>query len=397
MPVFNRRTLLASGAGLCFTLAACHMKTVSVASSLSFDRDIALLFKEEMEGVNVPGMAIGLAKNGIIRHVQGFGYANIEHQTPVTVNSMFALASVTKTVTALAVMQLVDANLIHLDDAVAPHLDFALINPHHPDKEITFRQLLQHTSSISDKKAYEVDLRTHGGDTTMSLETLVKSYLVVGGKLYDGKKCFTREHPGTIWAYSNVGYALLGYLVQRITKKEFSKSTRDTIFKPLGLAHMCWTIAEVPKDSRVTPYDYSDDKYVAEKPVGFPDAPAGMLRGSVEDILKFTSACANEGKHDGARILSKKSCEMMMVMEDIHGIPPYLTGQGLAWSAAVIKETAIPSHWGGDPGVYTAAYADPIRKTAVVVLMNRSATAQSRDILRGIVTKLFDLSDEMGI
>lgn len=359
-----------------------------------FNNDLKTFINNELISSNISGMAVGLAKNGVILYTDAFGYANIKQKVPVTTSSIFPIASITKIFTAASIMQLVDAGHIKLDDPIAPHLDFKITNPYHPKDQITFRHLLMHTSSLSDQKAYEVDLRTHGGDTSMSLETLLKEYLLPNGKLYDAKKCFSSEKAGEKWGYSNIGYSLLGYLAQRITNKKFDRLIRKTIFIPLRLNHMYWTISETPKMLSVTPYSYRDGKFIAEKPVGFPDAPAGMLRGSVIDVLKFASASANHGIHNNMRILTSRSAHAMLEMKKINGLPPYLNAHGLAWSASKIEDTYIPSHWGGDPGVFTAAYADSKSKTAVVILMNNTATQENRNSLRKIVAKLVKISNQ---
>ncbi len=117
-------------------------------------------------------MALGYARDGQVALARGYGVADLASRRPVTADTVFPLASVTKTVTATAVMQLVEQGRLQLDEAVAPHLGFPLANRRHPAAPITVRQLLTHTSGLSDAKYYAIDFRTAGADATLGLEAL---------------------------------------------------------------------------------------------------------------------------------------------------------------------------------------------------------------------------------
>lgn len=151
----------------------------------------------EMRRANIPGLALGLAFEGIVRFVQAYGYADIQRQRPVTTDTMFHIASITKTVTATAIMQLVDEGRLKLDEPVSGHLDFPLNNPHHPAVPITFRHLLMHTSSISDANYYAIDFRQQGRDATLPLANFLKDYLVPDGRTYSKETCFSKAAPGS--------------------------------------------------------------------------------------------------------------------------------------------------------------------------------------------------------
>eukprot|EP01041_Mallomonas_annulata_P029755 gene29755-51791_t len=159
---------------------------------------------------------------------------------------VFDLASVTKVITATAVMQLVDEGRADLDAPVAPHLDFALANPRHPEAPITLRQLLNHTSSLSDALYYDVDVRVPGRDATQPLAGLLADFLAPGGRHYSAEKSFSDAVPGTAWDYCNLGYAVLGQAASRIAGEDLRERSRRTIFAPLGLRNTSWTLAGTP-------------------------------------------------------------------------------------------------------------------------------------------------------
>lgn len=343
---------------------------------------------EEMRRANIPGLALGLASEGTVRFVQAYGYADIQRQRPASTDTLFHIASITKTVTATAVMQLVDDGRLKLDEPVSGYLDFPVSNPHHPAAPITFRQLLMHTSSLSDANYYAIDFRQQGRDATLPLASFLKDYLVPGGRTYSTETCFSKAAPGSAWDYSNVGYALLGYLASRIGDRDMREQTRERIFTPLGMRHTSWTIGGTPEPLRATPYDDADGTLVPVEPVGFPDWPAGMLRSSIADFTRFVAASANGGIAEGKRIVSARSMAQMLEIKTPPELPDWLTGQGLGWMASLLDGAAMPNHWGGDPGVFTAAYLDPASRAGVAIFTNATASAERRTAVKNIAGRI---------
>lgn len=348
--------------------------------------DLDGLIGEQMTAARIPGLALGIAREGEVTFARGYGFADIEQRRPVTAETMFHIASITKTITAATLMLLVEQGRIALDEPVAPHLDFRIAGEHAPD--ITLRHLLMHTSGISDEVYYKVDFRHPGADSTMTLEALLHSYLAPGGR-YTGAGN-VRHLPGAYWEYSNIGYALLGHLAGRITGQDMREFTRECLFRPLGLRHISWTIANTPARLRATPYELVDDAAKPVQPVGFPDWPAGMIRASVNNLTLLIAAVANGGAANGIRLLGSANNAEMVTMQKPPGLAEWLTGQGLAWQQSLLGGTPRINHWGGDPGVFTMAYLDPDRRIGVVLLSNLSATPQSRDALRTIAARALD-------
>jgi CubicO group peptidase (beta-lactamase class C family) len=299
---------------------------------------------------------------------------------------MFHIASITKTVTASAVLLLVDAGLIALDEPIAPYLDFAIAGEQ--ASRITIRQLLMHTSGISDDVYYETDFRSRGTDADMALGTLLREYLAPGGQ-YTGVGNVKRV-PGSRWEYSNIGFSLLGYLGDRICGTDMRAFIRERLVRPLGLRHIAWTIAETPARLRATPYDLDGETPKPTLPVGAPDWPSSMIRASIGDLTLLVAAAANGGVARGVRLLSAASNAEMLSMKKPEGLPAWLTGQGLGWQESPLAGIPRANHWGGDPGVFTMAYLDPDRRAGVVLLSNLSATPESRNALRTIAAKAFE-------
>ena len=387
----GRRRFLS--AAVCATVAPWMSSAVAAQRA---DTSLDAFIRTWMRTARIPGLAVGVARDGRVTLARGYGFADLAARRPVTRDSMFHIASVTKPVTATVVMQLVEQGHMQLDDPVDPFLDFALRNPRHADTPITFRHLLMHTSGISDERYVEIEFRTRGRDSDMDIGTQVKDCLAPGGKSYVPDKCFGPDAPGERWDYSNLGYALLGYLATRISGTDMREQANARIFTRLGMKNISWTIAGTPKALRVTPYDLVDDRFVAEEPVGFPDWSAGMLRASVADFALFLAASADGGATTTARIATADSQRQMFDMRQPAGLAPWLTGQGLGWGSALLDKRSLIEHWGGDPGVFTAAYVDPSTRTGVCVFTNSTATKPGREAVKAISARLLSMHDGLG-
>ncbi|WP_395397003.1 serine hydrolase domain-containing protein [Novosphingobium sp. BL-8A] len=344
------------------------------------------LIRQQMAAAQIPGLALGVVRDGQVRFARGYGLADIGRGWRVTPETMFHIASITKAVIASATMLLVEEGKVALDEPVAPHLDFEIAGEN--AAAITVRQLLMHTSGISDEVYYQTDFRSLGTDTRMPLDTLLREYLAPGGR-YTGAGNVKRV-PGSNWDYSNIGFALLGYLGGRIAGMDMRAFIRERLFAPLGLRHIAWTIAETPERLRATPYDLDGTVPKPVPTVGFPDWPAGMIRASIGDLALLVAAAANGGGAGHVRLLEVGSNVEMLTIRKPAGLPDWLTGQGLAWQESMLGGVPRINHWGGDPGVFTMAYVDPDRRTGVVLLSNLSATPKSREALKAIATKAFD-------
>ncbi|WP_332851983.1 serine hydrolase domain-containing protein [Duganella sp. S19_KUP01_CR8] len=388
-PVFpiSRRAFLGAGLSAFLLPAVAAEKNLAPPTS-----DLESFIRNEMRTANIPGLAAGFARDGVVKFAQGYGMADIATRRAVTADTMFHIASVTKVVTATMIMRLAERNKLALDESIAAHLDFPVFNPRFRDTAITFRQLLTHTSSISDARYYEIDFRQHGHDADQPLSDFLKQYLTPDGVNYSEAKCFSTAPPASTWHYSNVGFALLGHLAGRIGGVDMREQTRRDIFAPLAMDHTSWTIKDTPKLRSAEPYDLVDGALLAVKPVGFPDWPVGMLRSSIGDFMKFIAASANAGHSGGVNVLGASAMAQMLEMQTPAGLPTWLSGQGLGWMESPLGGQAMPNHWGGDPGVFTAVYLNPVTRSGVAVFTNVSASAENKTAVKNIANRLFQLA-----
>ncbi|CAN5901935.1 serine hydrolase domain-containing protein [soil metagenome] len=385
-PALTRRTFLGGG------VAALALPFAETAAALvPAQPDLDVFIRNEMKKANIPGLAAGFAKDGIVRFARGYGIADIARRRAVSADTMFHIASVTKTVTATCIMRLVEAGKLALDEPVSSYLDFPVVNPRFPATPITSRQLLMHTSSIADLKYYEIDFRQLGHDASGTLRDFLWQYLTPAGSNYAGETCFSAASPGAAWDYSNVGFALLGYLADRVGERDMREQSYRDIFRPLGMRHTSWTIRDTPASVMAQGYDLAEGTLTPAEPVGFPDWPTGMLRSSIRDFTKVVAASANGGKAGGVQIVGAASMAQMLDMQTPAGLPAWLSGQGLGWMAATLEGQAKPNHWGGDPGVFTAVYLDPANRSGVAIFSNLTASTASKNAIKHIASRLFQM------
>ena len=223
----------------------------------------------EMSRQKIPGMAVAVVKNGEAVVAKGYGFANLEHQVPVTTHSIFQSGSVGKQFTAAAIVHLEERGKLRLDDNIARYLP--------PTKarwgSITVRQLLTHTSGIPE---YEDEVDSRRDYSERQLTELV-------GLLR------RRSTPGHKFEYSNSGYLLLGIIIRMITGKFHADYIRENIFEPLGMktARIVSDADIVP--NRVAGYRMSKDRILNQDWVSptFNQTADGCYRLSLNDFLAW--------------------------------------------------------------------------------------------------------------
>ncbi len=343
---------------------------------MSLDRDI----ERWMEKNNVPGLAACIAYEGRIVWSNGYGWANIAKKIPFTADeTLFQIASITKTFTATAIMQLRDKGLFALDDDVNKFLKFSLRNPRHPDKPITFRHLLTHTSSIDDDDC--IYTLYAPGDPDRSVEDVVTEYFTPGGALWRDSN-FLKNAPGQKESYSNIGFALLGHLVEVISGQSLEDYMQENIFKPLNMNETsfyigkfddqqqarCYTYTKRPKrqlcpgdgDGNLLPIGILPQAGFNEHALySYPTLADGMLRTSANQLAHFMIAMMNGGRFEGTQFLKEQTVREM------------LTGrkQGLGWA----RTDDFWGHDGGDPGCSTQLLFDTEDQVGYIVLANSDA------------------------
>ncbi len=349
---------------------------------------IDVFIKKRMEQYHIPGIAACVVKGGKIEWSNAYGLANIANKIPFTTDAIMNVASISKTITATAIMKLWEKGKIKLDEDINAYLPISIRNPNFPDIPITIQQLLTHTSSINDGSAY--DNCNSCGDSKISLKYWVTNYLIKEGEFYNETENFYPNDPGTIHRYSNVGYGLLGYIVEEVARVPFNIYCKENIFKPLEMDNTGWHIQEIDSTNHVVPYmymtkDLSEDKREAivnvyndlfpgekEFPLNkhlaacifsSPNYPDGGLRTSVKELSYFLLAFINGGTYNGLRILKESTVNKMLTLQ-IEGN----NSQGLCWHKDGFE--SLWGHGGGDPGIRTKMYFSPETKIGIITFQN---------------------------
>jgi CubicO group peptidase (beta-lactamase class C family) len=330
------------------------------------------------------GMQAAYIANGELAWIGSYGIKTYQTEDEVNDSTLFMTASISKPVTALAMMKLYDDGKVNLDDEINDYLPFKVYNPNFPNEEITIRMLLSHVSSIRDnwdilEIGYTID---KGGDSPMSIEDFLKNYLLEDGEYYDKEKYFYTVAPGDQYRYSNVGYNLAAYLVERISGKPFNEYMAEEVFIPLHMHNSYWLLADIPHDNIATPHNmpYKETDYKGTqilKHFGYPGYASGQLRTTVSDYAQFLKMMVNEGKVNGQIFLSKETVDEFLKVQ----YPEVDKWQAISWNYNEFQNfiyylfmPRLPSHTGLDPGMSTVVSFDPKTKTGVLIFSNSPTT-----------------------
>ena len=334
----------------------------------------------EMQAGHLPGLEAVIVKHGRIVWDGAYGWADFPARKPVTPDTLFMLASVSKTVTATALMQHYDAGSFLLDDNVSAALSFNVVHPNFSTTPITYRELLTHTAGFEDNWAvmpYTV------GDSPWPLAWFVEEYIVPGGRLSDPNANWLPFAPGTHFSYSNFGFALNGYLVEALSGKDFADYCQSAIFQPLGMTETSWRLADLDPTHIAHPYGWNGSGFVDYGFYGYPDYPDGSLRTSARQLARFMLAHMNQGSFAGFSMLAPGTPALMRQVQ----LPLVAKDQGLAFYWTFIDGLPAVGHNGGDQGVQTEFWMRPWDAQTGVILLTNGDSGGAQ--VSGIVERLF--------
>ncbi|MFA6075839.1 MAG: serine hydrolase domain-containing protein [Negativicutes bacterium] len=318
---------------------------------------------------------------------RAFGRANIEQNRPLTIDTNMRLASLSKVVTTAAIMQLSERGQLDIDGDIGDYLGYQVRNPKHPAISITVRRLLTHTSSLNDDGGYNALLEHDPGLLlTMPLSNLIACNHRLTANSWYSEQTFLNKRPGEYFLYSNLGYIVLGSIVERVAGINFRDYCQTNIFEPLKM-QAAFDAAAVDWQSTATLYRYNDNavpfpsksdyKNIAPKPIeiklplgnaaGY--GPQGGLMCSVPDYARFLGMIASSGTYNGVQVLSKASCDVMQQLQwftpltdqsDNAGVGYWQAGLDLQVTDDLVKNLRLAGHGGDAYGLIAGAYYDRI-------------------------------------
>ena len=343
----------------------------------------------------IPGASTLIVKNDKIVWMESYGDADIKNGRPVSDTTAFLMASVSKLFTGTAAMQLHERGWIDLDDDINHYLKFPIEVPYYEYDSITFRDLMTHTASIADEptdKYYSL------GDPNLSLDAFIRAYLDTAGRDYDIFN-FYDHAPGDTFAYSNVGTALLGYLVEEVSGMPFEQYCRQNIFGPLCMDRSSWFLSHFDTNTVARPYffDTASARLQPYAHYGFADYPSGQLRTSISDLANFMLAYLNRGMLNGDTLLRSNSVNAMLQAQ-VPGLQP---NQGLNWYVDTVtlgdgSKVPVWGHNGGEKGVSTDMYLNRRDKLGVAVITNGDG-AVNTNIINALYDHGLGLSASSGV
>ena len=339
-------------------VAVCTPRPQLSLADPAIDRTV----REFMARTHATGMAVGVLKDGKVLYRATLGVLDSRTDTPVSANTMFHLASLGKPFVATAVMQLRERGMLDIERPVTAYLPYFTLADER-SRGITIRQLLSHTSGMPDVVDYgwtnpEVD--------DLALERYVRS--LASARLLQSQNA--------TYAYSNMGYDVLGAVVSRVSGQTFERYVAASVFRPLDMRSSTFLLAEVPPAKRAWPHTADSAGRVTRLEV-FPynraHAPSSTLYSNLEEMLRWLSAQLEPTRLQERRVLTTRSTSDMrartaqFVGDSTSRIQAW---SGLGWSTLIIDSTMVVGHGGHDPGFMSVVGFIPSRNCAVVVMTN---------------------------
>lgn len=325
----------------------------------------------ELEAEAVPGLQAVVVRRGAIEFSGAWGLADTDTGRLVTTDTLFTLASVSKLVVGVAVMQLVEDGRIELDDAVDSHVAFPVRHPRYPETPITVRMLLNHTGGIADNWDVMDPLYTEG-DSPLALGTFMAGYFESSGAYYDARKGFTESPPGRGYEYTNIGNALAAHLVEAVDGRDFEACCQAEIFAPLGMQRTSFRLSALDTADLAMPTRWSRG-WSPVGHLGWPDYPNGSLRTSATQFAQFLLATTGQGPLGGAAVLQPATIAEMLRIQD----PEIDSGQGLVYFWWQLDGQEVVGHDGGERGIATEVFVRPALEDGVLLFANGELSASS--------------------
>ncbi len=329
-------------------------------------QELVAFTQEAMQRLHVPGAAIGLYVDGE-EYLAGLGVTSVENPLPVTPETLFQIGSTTKTVTTTALLRLVEAGRLSLDDKVRQYLPDFKVKDEAAAAGVTIRQLLNHTSG------WIGDYFKDTGDGDDALEKYVASMADLD-----------QATPlGALYTYNNAAFNVAGRVIEVITGKTYEAAIRELVLEPLGMTNSFFFPGEVMLRRFAVGHALREDTPIVARPweMNRCEAPCGGLVSDLHDQLKYARFHLDGGINlQGERLLSAASVQLMQTPSVRAGDEGWI---GLNWFVADIEGVRFVSHGGSTIGQQSAFWFVPAKNLALNVFTN----LDQGGTLHGKVTK----------
>lgn len=349
------------------------------------------------------GILVIFNENNILQSLP-FGLSDIARNILVSDSTVFRIASISKTITSLALMQLEEHGKVSMNQDVSEILGYEVKNPIFPEIDITPEMLLSHTSSLNEGEAYDNFLgMSYNSNPIPDIRELINNK----GKYYTSAQ-FLNNKPGTIFNYSNLGYGITGTIIEKISGFRFDIYCRQNIFKPLGI-DASYNVLDFDNFDKISVLYRKNngfwvpqaDNYMGIKPVfanldsfkpgtnGLRFGAQGGLRISGNDLAKIFMIFLNKGKYNETRIVKNKTLKKMIRSHWDYNGQNSTDNEGYfrSWGLGIQRITENPlsekvlqsskfmiGHSGDAYGLISNAFIDPKRKIGFVMIINGSGS-----------------------
>lgn len=363
--------------GLLTVRQGLHLTYAASESGSETHAAIDAFMEERMQTLKIPGAALAIVRGDQIEYLRGYGVADSTGRA-ITPQTPFMLASVSKSFTALAIMQLAEDGKLDLNARVQKYLPWFQIADDKAASEITIRQLLYQTSGFSETDGNKINLDSNMAEDalTTSMKRLTTTKLI--------------EAPGNAFEYSNINYGLLGAIVEAVSGQSFETYIQQNIFAPLDMKHSYTSLSDAEAGGATHgyyPFFGIPVIYDRFMPYSRAVTPWAGLFSSAEDLAHYLVAHLNEGQYQGNAILSAQGItELHTPGVEINKWSGYAMGwwvdpnfdlgaQDHTDSLASYKIPIVVSHEGSWSSFRTLALMVPEQRLGIVLLMNTNDPA----------------------
>ena len=359
-----RKLLLLMLGVIVFSLFA---TTVSTAQTIDLERVVVELEPEihrTLLAGNIPSASVALVSGDRVIWSNAYGYSNLWARTPATPSTVYLIGSTFKTMSTVALLQQMEKGKFKLDDRVNDYLTDFKIQGEDPQRPVTFRHLLTHTSGLpGDFGGFPV----WGETVPPSMEDYLRKSLKV------------TKPPMTSVVYSNMAYTLIGYLVQKFSGVPYKQYVQENIFKPLEMFSTAFEPRPDMEERLSVPYTFNADTQ-AQMPAVRVKAtvwPAGIVYGTVLNQANWLVTNLNGGAFKDKRVISEQTLQQMFTRQHdqfkggVEGIWGNETaGFGLTWWTQVRNGDHYFAHSGSVPGYTAFLLGNRERKLGFAILTN---------------------------
>ena len=341
---------------------------------------------------NLPSVTAGLIENGKIAHSMAYGFRDIGSTTPVSINTLYGVGSITKSFTALSVAKLVEKGKLNFHDKVTDFLPLK----QKAFREVEIHHLLTHTSGIPGLGFAEVLIYSTIG--TYNRPSPITDFEDVAPFL-DEVDDWVESKPGERLFYLNEGYDLLGDIIAKVSGRPYIEFVTEEILRPLRMKRSYFAKEQIEGDAnRATPYLVKDSKVTPSK-IPYGSSPAGGLVTNVVDLSNYVSMFLNGGELEGKRIVNADTLEKMETRYARWPREMY-PGQGYGYGLEIIPSfysNKVVFH-GGSVEVFTASFAySRSAGCGIVIMANGSGYSTDRTALYGMALLMGKNPEELPV